>query len=340
MKILIVKIGAIGDVIMSMSMIPVLRRKYPDAEISWICGRTAAPVLHMVTGIDHVIEVNDKMILTGSKFEKITALFNIWGKLFFQSFDIVINAHADYRYKMLFFPVRKKDLYSLRKDNSNRIRPVPGRHHSDEYAMLAENYDGENTLKYFLPDLKSSIKGKNEIHRSNNAPVVVLAPGGAKNILRDDNLRRWPVEAYAQLAESLLLLGYTVLVTGSETDQWVNPYFSKINVTSLIGKLGMQELVNLYSTSDLVITHDSGPLHFAGLAKTPVIALFGPTNPYEKVPRGDTNQIIWGGGSLSCRPCYDGRNYAPCSNNLCMKDITVEAVLKSVKEILNSSERK
>jgi heptosyltransferase-2 len=94
------------------------------------------------------------------------------------------------------------------------------------------------------------------------------------------------------------------------------------------------DLLGIYARADLVITNDSGPLHLAELAGARVIALFGPTNPSEKVLRDGRTTALWGGERLPCRPCYDGKSYAACKDNVCMKAIPVDEVYQAALSIL------
>jgi heptosyltransferase-2 len=163
---------------------------------------------------------------------------------------------------------------------------------------------------------------------------VALAPGGAKNILRDDALRRWPIGHYVRLAELLLKEGKEVLLTGGPSDDWVRESFKDLKARDLVGRTDLTDLVALYGQCQVVVTHDSGPMHLAALAGTPVVGLFGPTRPDEKVPPDGPIHVLWGGEHLTCRPCYDGKNYADCLNNECMKSIGPERVLQEVQAVL------
>jgi heptosyltransferase-2 len=157
---------------------------------------------------------------------------------------------------------------------------------------------------------------------------VILAPGGAKNAQCDDALRRWPIEHYAALAKQLADHPVEIALTGAATDSWVEPHFQDIPHHNFIGKLPLLDLVTLLKQASLLITHDSGPLHLAKLVACPTIALFGPTNPYEKLSASENIHLFWEGGKLPCSPCYDGKNYARCSQNVCLSRITPEAVLR------------
>lgn len=89
----------------------------------------------------------------------------------------------------------------------------------------------------------------------------------------------------------------------------------------------MCDMVAVFNHVDAVVTHDSGPMHLAGTADCRLLALFGPTNPMEKVPRRRGVTYLWRGENMACCPCYDGKVYADCQNNICLKSITAQEVL-------------
>jgi heptosyltransferase-2 len=137
------------------------------------------------------------------------------------------------------------------------------------------------------------------------------------------------------VAEELRRAGHLVTLVGDASDTWVRSHFAGVDVQDEIGAHGLAGTLAIMSTADLVITHDTGPLHMAQLVRAPLLALFGPTMPSQFV--GDNAAgVLWGGTHLACRPCYDGREFATCSNNLCMQDISVAAVVNRALAMLGA----
>ncbi len=337
MKILVIKIGAIGDLVMSLSVVTAIQATYPNAHITWVVGKTAAPVVSIIDGVSEVIVVDDKKLLKGNIFVKLVTLFEIWIQIFAKKFDLVLNYHADSRYKLISLPHYFSNYRSFSKGQNERVIPVPGRHHSDEYARLALGTDTSMSTSYEIPFPNLSkiiIPNINEIDK--NHKLITISPGGAKNIMRDDHLRRWKIENYVKLSNLLISADYQVAIIGSTSDEWVLPYFKELKIINLLGKFDLPQLVKFLQTADLMITHDSGPLHLAGLARCKIIAIFGSTNPYEKVPRTNENTILWGGENLACRPCYDGKEFANCSLNICMQSITPHLVFEKSVKVLSA----
>jgi len=149
-------------------------------------------------------------------------------------------------------------------------------------------------------------------------------------------LRRWPVANYIALAKLLLERDWEVVLIGGPEDEWVRPSFAHLPVVDCMGKLSLVETISTCDTCDAVITHDTGPLHLAGLSTAVLIGIFGPTDPATRVPRRSGAVGLWGGESYACRPCYDGRSFAPCTFNGCMHEVSVKRVVESLDELVKT----
>lgn len=343
MNILFVKLSALGDVIMALSSIPALKRKYPDARLTWITGKSSAPLIRRVGEIDEIIEVDEKSLLTGRLSRRIAELIKVMLRLNRRQFDMVLTAHSDKRYKILTMTVRAK----LRRSfNWQEPFPRQGRHHCDEYVRLATGIEGPGAELPQFPSISGILSGDfaQNLDFNGDRPVVAVAPGGAKNVLREQSLKRWPIENYIILIKTLLKRNIHVAVTGDNNDSWIRPYLESLPVKDLIGKTSLLELIEVYKTADLVVTHDSGPMHMAIFAGTPVLSLFGPTMPQVFGPlqrhistnsASARSKVIWGGESLPCRPCYNGKSFSQCDDNLCLRSISPETVMQRIDEMLN-----
>jgi heptosyltransferase-2 len=84
----------------------------------------------------------------------------------------------------------------------------------------------------------------------------------------------------------------------------------------------------------VVLSHDTGPMHLARLVRAPLVALFGPTSPSEFILEDARTVVLWGGRHLACRPCYDGRDFAECRDNVCMQSIGVDDALDAVEQVI------
>lgn len=316
---------------MSTTMLAAIKEKYGECEITWVCGKGVYPILRYYP-IQNLIPIDESKLLMGSTLVKIRTVLSLWKKLFGESFDLVVTAHSDKKYAVLTLPIRYKKKVFYNQLHGRKI-PIPGRYQGDEYARLIMD-DDNHAMKHWYPmAIPNIVKVPIEEFDQANKKIVVLAPGGAKNVMRENSCRRWPIEQYVILARKLISIGFMVAITGAESDAWVKSYFSTIPVVDFIGKTSLIDTFNIFSQADLVVTHDSGPLHLAILARATVIGLFGPTMPSVFTPHASNIHIIWNKNNLPCCPCYDGRNYADCEYNQCLHEITVADVLEKIMKI-------
>ena len=328
-RVLIVKFGAIGDVVMA---IPAAHQLHlQGAEIDWVCGLVVAPLLACYPWIRPIV-ADDRAILLGSSAERASAVSKVWRSLRGTQYDLCATLYYDRRYRLLALPVRAKRKVMLSM-TGRATKLLPGRHHTDEYARILLGLDdGERPVS--LAPVRAEVLPESPLARVEGKPRVVLAPGGEKNMLRDDALRRWPVESYAAVARGLVKQGVDVVLAGGPDDRWVLQSFNEVEVTDLVGKLSLTQTLALLDESDAIVTHDTGPLHLAGITRVGVVSIFGPTDPRVFLPRRANTVALWGGEGFACRPCYDGRDYAPCLHNGCIRQVTVEMVLHEVDAVM------
>ena len=333
-RALIVKLGAIGDVVM---VIPAARLLYEQGTaIDWVCGRVVEPLLRLYPWIN-VLPVDDAALLSGAKAARLRAVAGVWRMLAGRRYDLVATLYYDPRYKLLTRPVRAQRRLSLSRTDRERLL-VPGRHHTDEYArILTGRADAETPER--LGPLPPPNPPPCSLPRVEGRRRAVLVPGGARNLMREDALRRWPVENYVTVARELIARGFEVVLAGGPGDRWASSSFAGLEVQDAIGKLSLVESLALMASVDAVVSHDTGPLHLAGLTAAALVAIFGPTSPHVFAPNRANAVALWGGEGFACRPCYDGKNFAPCSNNGCVQQITPEYVLAQLEELLAAREQ-
>ncbi len=321
------KFGQIGDVIMA---IPAVRLLYEQGyTIHWACGKAARPLLETYDWIS-VIPVDDRSILRGSIFERIKGAAYFWMKVLPKRYDLCATLYYDRRFHLLTLPIRGRRIRLSHDARASEL--IAGRHHTDEYARVLLGYTDEFRPHSLAPIPPTRLPPP--LFASKVQTRIAIAPGGTSNVLGEQVLRRWPVENYASLTKSLLARGWEVVLIGGPEDAWVKPFFDGLSVIDCLGTLSLSETISACNTCDAVITHDTGPLHLAGLSRACLIGIFGPTDPATRVPRRPGAVSIWGGEGLACRPCYDGRDFAPCTFNGCLHQVTPEHVLGKLEQLL------
>jgi len=330
-KALIVKLAAIGDTVMALPSARALRERGYD--ITWICGKTVLPLLECYSWLELVV-VDEHKLLQGGVGQALPELIRVWSSLFARRFDLVAVLQYDWRYRLLTLPVRAGRKISLRAGDRCRSL-LAERHHSDEYFRVMCEHEYGPLPGALIPEVPDRLPDR-KVLATPTRRRVALAPCGARNVLREEGLRRWPVSHYVELARRLLSQEIEVVVTGGASDAWAVSEFRGLEIIDLIGNSTLPELIQIFDECDVVVTHDTGALHIAGLTRSAIVALFGPTNPWGRLPRRTNAVAIWGGEGFACRPCYDGHAYANCASNDCMSSITPAFVEQQVLKALDS----
>ncbi len=186
------------------------------------------------------------------------------------------------------------------------------------------------------------IAAKNTITQASNQTFQ----SGKKLILFDADpgqlpLRAWPREYYTTLATKLLerfpeaIIGITGLASAST---YLKPLLDSLQderVFSLIGQTAsLRELLAVFAHTNLLVSNDGGPAHFATLTDTPSIVLFGPESPTRYRPLGSHAHAM--SAQFHCSPCFSAANHrrSSCTDNQCMSAISIEGVFQKAEEIL------
>jgi lipopolysaccharide heptosyltransferase II len=194
-----------------------------------------------------------------------------------------------------------------------------------------------------LPEFVPSSEGREEV-RALLREAAGTDPG--RLLLLNPNcsdllpLRRWPSERFVELGRRLLveLPDATLVMTGAPSEAEEAARIARAigseRAFSLAGRTSLRQLLVLYSLADLLVSNDSGPVHFAALTPVPVVALFGPETPLLYGPLSRRARVLQSG--LACSPCVSILNHrmSPCTDNQCMQRITVEEVLAAARELL------
>ncbi|HPZ07888.1 MAG TPA: glycosyltransferase family 9 protein [Candidatus Eremiobacteraeota bacterium] len=215
--------------------------------------------------------------------------------------------------------------------------------HRVEYLMEYYRALGNNTRKpieklvlSYPPYADEEIieRMKQEDSYELNKPLILIHPGLSRP------LGHFSIEFYLKLCKELVKdLGVSLLITGPECEYRETRKLIeelKTDVFDWVGKTSLHELCALIAKSNLVITHDTGPLHIAAALGIPVIALFGPKSAYSRVwkPYGVAHYVVESGSPEDCKICeFKGR----CSGNSeCKREISIEEVIEAARKLLGN----
>ena len=165
--------------------------------------------------------------------------------------------------------------------------------------------------------------------------LIVINPNASELI----TVRKWPLENYAQLTDRLLEdPGYACVITGVQSErpdaQFIRARVKSDRLVDFTGKTTIRELLDLFNVSDVLVTNDSGPAQYAALTSTHVVVFFGPETPALYKPLTDRCTVLY--SRYACSPCVSAFNQrrTDCTDNACLKVLQVDAVYKTIREIL------
>lgn len=167
--------------------------------------------------------------------------------------------------------------------------------------------------------------------------AVVLLNANASDLAP---LRRWPNDRYVELARRLLardpnlLIGLTGAPEETSSVMAIERQIGSERCVCLAGKTTIRQLLTAYCLSDVLVTNDSGPAHFASMTTIDVVVLFGPETPLLFAAPTPNTHPLW--ARLACSPCVNAFNNrsTACVDNACMQAITIDQVEESVVTLL------
>jgi ADP-heptose:LPS heptosyltransferase len=201
-------------------------------------------------------------------------------------------------------------------------------HAADRYLALAAAVDATVPVREFhisVPPQAMALA--QSVLSATPRPRIVLHPFARWRT------KLWELEGWRALARALLAEGSGLILTGSREDESAaGAILAGLDPSplSLVGRLSLTQLTAVLREVDLMITVDSGPMHIAAAVGTPVVALFGPTDPRRTGPLGPGRVLR---RELPCSPCLQ-RRCQIADTYRCMRDITVAEVLDAAHDLL------
>ncbi|MDH5773838.1 MAG: putative lipopolysaccharide heptosyltransferase III [Nitrospirota bacterium] len=329
MRILLIKLRYMGDVVLSTPVLPLLRKHFPDAKITFLVNPGTAGVLQDNPYLNAVW-----VLPRQSWWQQLRFIQRVRAEKFTTVIDLTDGDRSAFLSWISGASMRL---------GYNRDRRWRGKFYS---RLLSSAYGSMHMVDYHQQAIAAlgiaEPVGNPEIYIStqrteqerlfsdlslNGRPLVLLHPTARYSI------KAWPLERFAAVADWFIDQGYSVALIGSQREfqigqQIVN--LSKQKPMNLMGQTRLSQLTALMKRSHLLVGNDGGPMHIAAAVGCPVLGLFGPTNPAVWGPRGSHVKVIYKG--LNCEECF----YPGCSRGeeSCMRKISVEEVCHAAQSML------
>lgn len=342
MRLLIVKLGSIGDIVHTLPSLAAIRRALPHAEISWVVEQRSSEILKDNPMIDNLIEVDtkrlrrsrdiDKIIHEASRQIKDLRKFGIDTAVDFQgllkSATIAKLSRAKRRWGFSRAGLREP-ASRLLLTNSVQI--------SDKIHVIQKNLAlaagalqiavPEKTFEFPISTSIENIAEADSITGEARGEFAILNPGGGWVT------KLWHAEKFGQLADRLWQdKGLrSIITTGPNEDELAG----QIAASSRCGNLSfarpsLKGFYELAKRAQIYVGGDTGPTHIAVAAKTPIVGLFGPTEWWRN-GSPDPDDVCVERTDIDCRVDCHRRT---CSKWICM-DSDVDAVFEGINKRLN-----
>lgn len=340
LRILIVRLSALGDAIMTSGLIPALHARFPRAEISWLIEPAAAPLVQDNPKLTHVLiwqRANWRQLWRERRFKELLQVVSAFRSMLrSHQFDLVVDAQGLLKSSFCAWLTGAPRRVVLKPREGSHLLatesvPIPTDHHdpriSSEYRYLAR-YLGAQDSDFQLdlvihPQAAATAEALLE-QWGRPTQLVALCPFTTRP------QKHWFEDQWCAVAKSLLDKGYSPIILGGPGDQEAAERLC-IQVPGLrhaAGKLKINESVALIACCQLLIGVDTGLTHVGSALELPTVALFGSTNPYTA---GDTplTQVLY--DQLPCSPCH---RHPSCDGKFdCMRQLTVERVLTAAEKV-------
>ncbi len=360
MNILIIKLSAIGDVVHTLPSLAALRKLYPHAHITWVIEEAASDLIRDNPLLDKVIVSRRKTWIADIKKCRLGVLreiFEFIREVRSRNYDLVIDFHGLLKSALIVFisSGKRKLGYDSMQELSGlflteKIPEDMKKHAVFRYldfirylcrqdSSFNGGGDEENNKKkhmnasldedpvFVLPTREEEEK---KIERLLQKRGVVAKRFVAVNPIALWETKLWDDGSIAELSDLVSReLALSVVFTGMEKEKIrrIQAMMKSASV-SLAGETSLRELACLYRHATLVISTDSGPMHIAAAVGTPVVGLFGPTDPARTGPYGSRHRVLRTG--LSCSPCF----LKKCDSRECMRRITAKEAFQAILDLL------
>jgi len=335
MRVLIVKLSALGDVVHALPAVRLLQAYRPGVNLTWVVEQRVAGILEG-QGIDAVVPIDTRRLradLRAGRLGEVAAAVGELRHRLATPFDLILDLQGNTKSGVVARLARGRRRVGLPRRLCREwlntwliAEQAPGvaDHVVDQAGGVVAHALGIAWEGVAPPYLRTSGVA------AAGPPRVALINGASWET------KLWPVASFVALGQWLAARGFAVVVPwGDEREHHrAVAIASEIGPAAVVPPRGsLAELAALLATCRLAVGGDTGPTHIAWAVGTPTVSLYGPNPAVRNGPRGPTHRRLQ--APVECSPCWGKR--CPTNNFICMASITVEAVVAAAADLLDSA---
>ena len=321
-RILIIKPSAIGDVVHALPVLNLLRRKWPEAHVTWVVTPACAGLVENHPQVNETIRFERAM--WSRSWRSPGALLNLLRfarRIHSRQFDLVIDLQGLLRSGWIVAETKAAVRVGFANARelgwlfyTHRVPMQWEDHAVDRNLCIAEALGlGREPVEFVLA-----------VDDRDRESVSRLVPNGRYAVLLPGTnweTKKWPVERFAALVRPFQeRLGLRSVVAGAAGDSELAERIP--GATNLCGKTNLRQLVALLERAELVIANDSGPMHIAAALGRPMVVLHGPTSAVRTGPYRRLDTVVR--LDNPCSPSFSRK----CSHQSCLQWLGIEPVLE------------
>jgi ADP-heptose:LPS heptosyltransferase len=336
-RVLIVLLGAIGDVIRALPLLGRIRRAWPDAYIGWAVEPKSEPILRGHRWVNKLI-IYDRRHAPWS-------FVPFLQKIHSERFDLVLDLQRHLKSGFISIVSGAQQRLGFAPANSKEFNYLFATRHIGEQPQMRLKLLQYQAFADALDLAPAPIEFGLELPPAENSRTRGLVAGVPRPMMGVILGSSWPSRIYFAESIAEVIRGLAFPVEGSAAlfpvllgglDEArlaasVIDHLGELPVLNLAGRTSLRDLIGIFGECDVAFGPDSGPMHLAAAIGCPVVSLWGSTSPERSAPWGFADLAIH--AEIPCHPCY--LRECPIGRE-CMRRISPETVVNTVRRALNA----
>lgn len=327
-RVLVVSPGWVGDALMSMPALQLFREQHPETEVSVLAKSGLLPLWEMHAVAQH------RLALAGT----FSTVMRLWRGRYLTAYLFPNSVRSALLPWLAAVPERVGLAGHWRRGLLTRVVTPPTeetrRHQAWEYAAILSPVLGTSALPALHIEPPAAARGATaQCAMDWPRPLIGILPGAARG-----PAKRWPAECFAEVAKSLReQTSGSIVVMGSVDDAETCARVAAgvgLGARNLAGATNLPEWAAWLALCDMVICNDSGGMHLAAAVGTPVVAIFGLTDPTRTGPLGQSCRLMQHSGTKARAVLRDSREATAA-----LAAVSVSEVLAAARELMQGGER-
>jgi len=320
-NILVIKLGALGDVALAMPHIARIQAAFPQDRVILLTAPEYTPLAAALPGLE----------VAGFPRKGFLAMTRLLRWLLAQQFSAVYDLQGSLRSRIMTLLTQAETRVGNVAGITYTHAPAPADDGAHAVEVLNRVLEAGGIAaaadEFRLPvasALQTGVDDWLQEQGLQNKPLVLMHAGSSPRWPS----KRWPARYYRELAMDLAARGLQVVWLGAYSDRALNRTLATATGTDASGAFSLPELAALARRSVFAITNDSGPMHILASAGLPVFACFGPTDWRRSHAPGQASRVLTVG--VSCSPCRLPV-CPPQHHHACMQDMIPARVLAELE---------